>query len=827
MLSPNLRTRIRFSVWVALFATALGLALAAPVRWCPVAHADTLEPWQRELLREWLADHPGESAPNVDFGVPTAPQDVSVADGAWSPYTPPIRYHHAAVYDSKHDRMIIFGGFGLSGTSGGIFNDVWTLSLGSAPSWQSMATTGTPPPGRYSCSAVYDIVGDRIVIFGGETVSGAPSNDVWALDLKQAVPAWSRLLPAGTPPTKRTDQAAVYDALRNRMVVFGGLDSLGYNLNDTWVLDLGAAPAWTNMQLSNVPPPRRSAAMIYDPVRDQLIVHGGFGDSPDLNDVWVLGLNSALNWTPLFTSNPPPGRHNHTAVYDPVRDRMVIFGGGTASATFNDVWALPLNASFPSWTQLTPAGARPIARYGHASIYDPVRDRMIVCAGRDTTGIAALPAILRGDTWVFSFATVQWSPMPAVARSAPSMAWDSFRDQMVVFGGNDGAVDLNDVWTLSLSGGRWAPLLASGTPPSSRQHSAMAYDVVRDRLYVFGGIGGGACSNQLWQLARGGVPTWTLLTPAGTPPDPREGAGLWLDRTNDRLVLVGGHRTDPAGDVWYNDVWVLPLQTMTWQKLTPTGTPPAARTGHVLVYDSKRNRLLLQGGVNAAGTLLSDTWALSLGGTPAWSVLTASGTPPSLTRHTAIYDPVRDRLVLFGGWGGSPAFYRGDTKALTLAGAPTWATLSPTSTGVPRPRMDASGFYDPRRDRMVLFGGYGSYTSRLGTLDDTWFLTWGAPVAVDDSPRATLVLEAPAPNPARSATRIAFTLPVAGHARVTVHDVAGRTVRVLADRAFAAGRTVLAWDGRSGSGAPAEAGVYFVRLAAPGAVCTERIALTR
>jgi hypothetical protein len=44
---------------------------------------------------------------------------------------------------------------------------------------------------------------------------------------------WLKLLPGGTPPTGRIDHTAIYDPVGNRMVVFGGLGGSGM-LNDVW-----------------------------------------------------------------------------------------------------------------------------------------------------------------------------------------------------------------------------------------------------------------------------------------------------------------------------------------------------------------------------------------------------------------------------------------------------------------------------------------------------------------------------------------------------------------------------------------------------------------
>ena len=68
------------------------------------------------------------------------------------------------------------------------------------------------------------------------------------------------------------------------------------------------------------------------------------------------------------------------------------------------------------------------------------------------------------------------------------------------------------------------------------------------------------------------------------------------------------------------------------------------------------------------------------------------------------------------------------------------------------------------------------------------------------------------PNPFRHSTRIAFVMPDAGMARLTVHDVAGRRVAMLADRFLEAGSHGVVWQGRSSDGAFVPAGIYFAMI---------------
>ena len=71
--------------------------------------------------------------------------------------------------------MIVFGG-------GASLADLWALDLGGVPSWSALTSTGTPPTGRTGHTAIYDPVRDRMIVFGGSS-GGVRLSDVWALDL--------------------------------------------------------------------------------------------------------------------------------------------------------------------------------------------------------------------------------------------------------------------------------------------------------------------------------------------------------------------------------------------------------------------------------------------------------------------------------------------------------------------------------------------------------------------------------------------------------------------------------------------------------------------
>jgi hypothetical protein len=92
-----------------------------------------------------------------------------------------------------------------------------------------------------------------------------------------------------------------------------------------------------------------------------------------------------------------------------------------------------------------------------------------------------------------------------------------------------------------------------------------------------------------------------------------------------------------------------------------------------------------------------------------------------------------------------------------------------------------------------------------------------------DAGGAVLAFAPPVPNPARGTTALAFTLPASARVRITLFDVGGRQVRVLADGWRPAGTHELAWDLRDGAGRAVGAGLYFARFESAGQVLRRRI----
>ena len=96
---------------------------------------------------------------------------------------------------------------------------------------------------------------------------------------------------------------------------------------------------------------------------------------------------------------------------------------------------------------------------------------------------------------------------------------------------------------------------------------------------------------------------------------------------------------------------------------------------------------------------------------------------------------------------------------------------------------------------------------------------------VGDRPVADFELAPVQPNPLRGVGRIGFALPRASHLRLSVIDVQGREVAVLAEGVFEAGRHQVRWDG--GAAGQVGPGLYFVRLSVAGRSLVRRTVVTR
>jgi hypothetical protein len=164
--------------------------------------------------------------------------------------------------------------------------------------------------------------------------------------------------------------------------------------------------------------------------------------------------------------------------------------------------------------------------------------------------------------------------------------------------------------------------------------------------------------------------------------------------------------------------------------------------------------------------------------------------------------------------------------SVTLDGASALAVERRTESGdwavIARPLPDGDGRVK-FTDAAVEPGA--RYAYRL-TWSERGIAGASAPVWVSVPATASLALRV-GPNPAERASEVRFTLPRAGAASVTVLDVSGRRVRMLARGSFAAGEHVRPWDLRDDAGHTVGAGLYLVRFESEAGVLVTKARVTR
>lgn len=314
----------------------------------------------------------------------------------------------SAVYDHASNRLIVFGGVTGTPTCCTSFNNVWILTnangLGGASSWIQI-TPSTPsgaPPTRSFQSAIYDSANNRMVIFGGGVLGTCGYfctlyNDVWVLTNANGfggTPTWIPLLASGSAPAPREGHSAIYDAVHNRMVIFGGANNGIMNVpNDLWALDnangLGGTPQWVQLSESGqVPPPVEKFAKAYDPINNTMTIFGGCCYWN--NNTWLLtnanGITGTPTWTQLSPAGTPPAiREVHAYGYDPALNELIIFGFGAAGISYNDTWTLSSANNIggaPTWTNIIPnsaPGSPPFPLLAQEpGVYDPFNARLML-----------------------------------------------------------------------------------------------------------------------------------------------------------------------------------------------------------------------------------------------------------------------------------------------------------------------------------------------------------------------------------------------------------------------------------------------------------------
>ncbi|MGI9028606.1 MAG: Kelch repeat-containing protein [Ilumatobacteraceae bacterium] len=657
---------------------------------------------------------------------------------------PDRRFAPCGALDEQAGVVHVFGGRADDGSTH--LADAWSLDLGhrrgARPAWTPAAPAGatSAPPAVRSCAAAWDPTGDRLLVFGGWD-GGTHDGGLRAFD--PASGTWEQLCDVtacGPGPAPRRAAQLVVDDARRRVLVFGGTN--GSYFDDVWSLSL-EDPVWTRLDAAGPRPISRAGhSTVVDAERDAVFLFGGTRPGSDLADLWRFDL-ATDTWTPLDASCPagcPAARSGATLSSDLAGDRLALYGGWeSATNTYHrEAWTLEALDSAPVWRRSVVDGEAPQARYFHVAGWDDDVGQLVVFGG-GSSGNAYKDAF--GLRLPDDGTPARWNTLSLTtgltARDQVTVVLDD--GVLTAFGGFgagtfpdtvDAGTHLADTWQRQL-GRRSSWRLSTPTDeaqvPIAREGTAFALDAGSDRLVMFGGLTGDTTLADVWtaDLGRPGRPVWRqLCSPlsCGQGPSARWGAHAVHDPVDDRLIVFGGMM---SGGVTANDVWALDVGDVPqWHQLSPAGAPPPARWSAAHGYDPVRHRMVIFGGQtgsDATGTPLQDTWALTLGDAPAWTRLATSGPQPAPRRSPASAVRVTNggaELIVATGLTVGAATHHDDVWSLALGDdSAQWVELVADGPSAgPAPRRSATAVYDPRHDRLVMT--FGRSGQRF--FDDTW-----------------------------------------------------------------------------------------------------------
>lgn len=547
------------------------------------------------------------------------------------------------------------------------------------PRWTNV--TPGQLPARLRHAAVYDAARARLVVFGGEPVQDpsptAPLvllSDTWEYDGT----GWLQRRPT-TAPSARKDHALVYDARDGLVYLFGGVTASGARLNDVWAWN---GTTWTQVTTTGTAPsPRSEAAVAYDTVRGQLVVFGGRTATAYLGDTWVL---RDRVWN-LLTTTGPSARSAAAVGYDPIQGAVVLAGGETsATGLAADTWML----DDTTWTQVGDLDAVRGARM----TWSPAHQRLVLLGGLGATAYSSK---------VWQFNVDRWTALTTTG--APARAYHTLTtliDQggIVAVGGTKGEGPSTS--NVTLTGDTWSSA-TENLGPSSRVGVGVTYDPIRGVTVMYGGIDGGGVTNETWE--------WNGLSwrQAATSVEPRGAVAPMMAYSTEtrELLLQGGsdQTTCEAG-----------VQSATWRWDGVEWTQRDGSSGGEVcaaapAMHATQHALLKVGGWGNGSTARPTTQKWESGTWVPWT----GDAPDPVSGRTLAYDPVDDRLVQFG------SFEQEDTNKLPTK----WWTWKMTWSGqepevAPPPRKRNTLVYDPLRMGITLFGGTGF----AGPLDDVWII---------------------------------------------------------------------------------------------------------
>lgn len=318
----------------------------------------------------------------------------------------------------------------------------------------------------------------------------------------------------------------------------------------------------------------RTVHLPYPPLQDPK-------DAPDVPAAPASG----MYWSKAMVSGAPrpPIRAHATTL---IGSNIYVFGGCDSRACFNDLYVLDADTFY--WSRPHVFGDVPSPL--RAMTCTAVGKKLIVFGGGDG------PAYYN-DVYVLDTVNFRWSKPRIIGDKIPSKRRAHtaclYKNGIYMFGGGDGIRALNDIWRLDVSDMNkmsWRLVSGGGDKtsagePKPKPRGYHTTNVVGGKLIIYGGSDGGKCFDDVWVYDIDGQ-AWHSVN----IPEAAKRLSHTATLVGSYLFVVGGH----DGEEYSNEVLLLNLVTLTWDKRRVYGLPPAGRGYHgAVLYDS---RLVVIGG---------------------------------------------------------------------------------------------------------------------------------------------------------------------------------------------------------------------------------------
>jgi len=290
-------------------------------------------------------------------------------DPKWQRITPDAgpaaREDHTWTVDGDGRYAYLFGG--RDGEKE--FGDLWRYDL-QRDTWKRLAPKGAAPASRFGHSAVW-AEGHGLVIFAGQR---GPDffDDLWVFDPDQR--RW-RVLPARGQVPKRRYGSCMVVGTDGRLWISHGFTSSG-RFDDTRAYNL-KTERWATLTPDGRLPGERCLHDCFTSASGELVLYGGQDDGAfALGDLWVMGRDR--DWERRDDPKPKPRRLY--AVTEAGAYAYVFGGAGEDNGTFDDLWRVDRETL--EFERVRVEGHGPKARYAGTLITDPLRERLLLFGGQ-------------------------------------------------------------------------------------------------------------------------------------------------------------------------------------------------------------------------------------------------------------------------------------------------------------------------------------------------------------------------------------------------------------------------------------------------------------